>query len=301
VPAVSICIPAYNYARFLPQAVTSVFEQTWRDFELVVVDNCSDDDTPRVLEELSRRFPALRHVRNASVLPIGASFNRALDLAQAELVKILCADDWLAPSALERSVEALARHPEAALAASGRLLVSLQGEALGLGRYCAREQVVKGETAIERCLHGTNYIGEPSAVLFRRRLAGRGFDESYPHLLDLELWFRLLEQGALACLPEPLAVIRRHPGQATSANARAGEIVEDKKRLYRAYGAKPYVRQTRLKHFLWRLRTAYNLWRGTRRVDGLVHPALFYAALPVLRLLELLRTGLQSWRARAYR
>ncbi len=298
--AVSVCIPAYNYGRFLADAVRSVLGQTWRDFELVVVDNCSDDDTPRVLESLARGHPEMRCVRNERVLPIGASFNRALSLASGELVKILCADDWLAPQALERSVAALAAHPGAALLATGRLLVSEARAPLGLERYCARPATIDGRAAIDRCLFGTNYVGEPSAVLFRRSLAGAGFDERYPHLLDLELWFRLLEQGALACLPEPLAMIRHHAAQATRGHARAGGIVEDKKRLYAAYSGKPYVRRTRARDFAWRLRTAYNLWRGARPV-GLVNPAVFYAALPGLLALDAARGALRRWRARAYR
>ena len=271
-PAVSVCVPAYNYGRFLPDAIGSVLAQTWRDFELVVVDNCSSDDTAAVLERFARADARLRHVRNATVLPMSANFNRALRLAEAEYVKILCADDWLAPRALERSVAALAEHPGAALAATGRLIVSEAGRRLGERRYAARPALVDGRAAINRCLFGTNYIGEPSAVLFRRRLAARGFDEAYPHLVDLEMWFHLLEQGALVCLPEPLAMVRRHGAQLTRDNLRLGGIVADKTRLYGAYAGKPYVRRTPWNLLRWRLRLAWNrahAWLAERRARPL--------------------------------
>ena len=297
---VSVCIPAHNYGRFLGDAIGSVLAQTYRDFELVVFDNGSSDDTPRLLREYQQRDPAIRCVRSDAPLPIAASFNRALALGTGELVKILCADDWLAPRALEESVAALARHPGAALAATGRLLVGESGSAVGVERYAPTPRLVEGASAIGRCLFGTNYVGEPSAVLFRRRLAGSGFDPRYPHLLDMELWFRLLEQGALACIPDPLAMIRRHGAQATRRNARAGDIVADKTRLYAAYAGKPYVARTPARELAWRLRTAYTHWRGAGATSP-VHPALFYPLLPALLVLDGAREVARRWRARRHR
>ena len=259
---ISVCIPTRNYGRFLRDAIDSVLAQTRRDYELIVVDNCSSDETPALLQEYASRHPEIRCVRNQTPLSLPENFNRALGLARGELVKVLCADDWLAPEALEKSAAALEAQPGAALAATGRMRVSEARDPLGIVGYARHAGVVDGRRAIERCLYGTNYIGEPSAVLFRRGLAGRGFDESFAHLLDLELWFRLLEQGTLAFVPEPLAMIRRHGGQATRDNLRAGGIVQDKKRLYAVYAGRPYVRRTWAKDFGWRLRLAANALRA---------------------------------------
>jgi glycosyltransferase involved in cell wall biosynthesis len=259
---ISVCIPTRNYGRFLRDAIDSVLAQTRRDYELIVVDNCSSDDTPALLEEYARKHPQIRCVRNEATLSLPANFNRALALARGELVKVLCADDWLAPEALEKSAAALEAHPAAAMAATARVLMSESRRPLGIEAYGRDAGVIDGRRAIERCLYGTNYVGEPSAVLFRRSLAGPGFDERFAHLLDLELWFRLLEQGALAFVPEPLAMIRRHDAQATRGNVGAGEIVADKKRLFATYAGKPYVRRTWAKDFVWRLRLMANALRA---------------------------------------
>lgn len=293
---VAVCIPAHNYGRFLRDAIDSVLAQTWRDFELVVFDNASSDETPRLLREYGDKHPQIRHARSDTALPIAASFNRALALADAELVKVLCADDWLAADALAQSVAALERHPGAALAATGRLFVAESGAPLGVERYAGRAGLVEGARVIDRCLFGANYVGEPSAVLFRRRLAGGGFDAGYPQLLDLELWFRLLEQGGLSCIPEPLACIRRHGAQATRDNVRAGAIVADKQRLFAAYAGKAYIARTPARDFAWRLRTAYNHWRGAGATSP-VHPVLFYALLPAMLMLHGARGIVQRWRA----
>ena len=109
-PTISVCIPTFNYGRFLPDAIASVTAQTLGDLELIVVDNCSTDDTGGIVAGLARAEPRLRYYRNDRNLGICGNFNRALELASGEYVKILCADDWLAPQALEKSIAVLARH-----------------------------------------------------------------------------------------------------------------------------------------------------------------------------------------------
>jgi glycosyltransferase involved in cell wall biosynthesis len=308
-PAVSVCIPSYNYGRYLRRALESVLAQTWRDFEVIVVDNCSADDTVEVVKAVAREFPELRYERNETPVGMAENFNRALALATGRYVKILCADDWLAPDALRMSVEAMAQYSEAAMVTTGRLMVSDDGEPALLARYSNNRGVVSGTEAINRCLFATNAIGEPSAVMFRRSLSGRGFDERYLHAVDLEMWFHLLEQGELACIPEPLTMIRLHSAQATHDNAVTGRIVTDKQRLYTDYGQRSYVTHRPWNGFRWRLRTAYNAWKGARKGSGsgttnlsaFVHPFIFFLFLPAIAILDGARIALGRWRARHYR
>jgi hypothetical protein len=76
---------------------------------------------------------------------------------------------------------------------------------------------------VGRCLaEQSNLVGEPTAALFRREQAGRGFDPAYRHLVDLEMWFHLLEKGEFAYLAEPLVAFRRHGRQQTEVNKAGG-------------------------------------------------------------------------------
>jgi hypothetical protein len=222
---------------------------------------------------------------------------------------MLCADDWLDARAIERSVAEIERHPGATLVTTARLLAAAPDEASGLVAYASTLCTVRGPDAIRRCLFGTNYIGEPSATLFPRRLAARGFDESYPHLIDLELWFHLLAQGSLVSLPDPLTYIRVHEARSTQANIRARQILVDKKRLYAAYGSRDYIRSTPRERAMWKLRMAYNAWTADRAAGGartagiaeFVPPAVFYAALPFLRASHGLRALMRRARYRVKR
>jgi glycosyltransferase involved in cell wall biosynthesis len=305
-PAVSVCVPTFNYSQFLPDAIRSVLAQTFTDFELVVVDNASTDATTEIMEAFVRSDPRIRFYRNSENVGIVKNFNCALGHAAGDYVKILCADDLLAPAALGRSLAAIRNNPAVSLVATGRLLVDIRLQPIGYASYCTKEGSVDGTKVIDRCLFGTNYVGEPSAVLFRRRQAVPGFDESYPHLLDMEMWFHLLEQGRLACIPEPLTYIRQHKSQITQDNRRTGQLVEDKKRIFSAYIDKPYVRKTMLRIFLWRLRAAYSVWKGAagdmrgQRISGFLPPAGFYILLPVVVAADLLGRAVSRVRSIRY-
>src|SRR5688572_5070363 len=105
-PVVSVCIPAFNAGPYLRQTIESVLAQSFANFELVIVDNASTDDTLAIALEYSRRDPRIRVFRNESNIGAIANFDRCIDLADGEWMKFLCADDWLEPACLERLLQA---------------------------------------------------------------------------------------------------------------------------------------------------------------------------------------------------
>src|SRR4051812_21562594 len=100
-PVISICVPAYNAAGYLRQCLDSALAQTFKDWELVLVDNASTDQTVAIATEYARRDDRFRVHQNAQNIGAHANFNRCIDLAQGEWLKFLCADDWLEPECVE--------------------------------------------------------------------------------------------------------------------------------------------------------------------------------------------------------
>jgi glycosyltransferase involved in cell wall biosynthesis len=107
-PKVSVCIPAFNAASYLPAAIESVLNQSFRDFHLVVSDDASDDHTPSVL--MRYNDDRLSVVRSPDRLGQAANWNRCVELARGEYVVLLHADDELMPYYIERSIEVLDHH-----------------------------------------------------------------------------------------------------------------------------------------------------------------------------------------------
>jgi hypothetical protein len=142
----------------------------------------------------------------------------------------------------------------------GRRLIDDNGRKIGTQRYAAGNIKISGTEVINRCIFGANYIGEPSAVMFRKKAAQRGFRESLSHLMDLEMWFHLLEQGSMVGLADEVCGIRRHSGQMSRYSVKTGVLIDDNVSLFDEYGEKPYIRNTWTNITIRKIKIAYRVW-----------------------------------------
>ncbi len=209
-PTVSVCIPAYNAARFVGETISSVLAQTFDDFELVVVDDASRDRTAEVVASFDD--PRVRLERNEAGLGVEGNWNRSVSLASGRYVKLLCHDDTLRPDCLATQVALLEAHPDVVMVAGRRDVVDEDGRVLisdrGLGRLAG---VVAGREAVRATVRsGTNLFGEPVCVLMRgERLRDCGpFSGIRPYMIDLEYWCRMLELGPLYAQPATVGAFR---------------------------------------------------------------------------------------------
>jgi glycosyltransferase involved in cell wall biosynthesis len=210
-PAVSVCIPVYNGAAFIAAAVESVLAQTFPDFELIVLDNASTDETPNILKRV--KDSRLRIVRHTANIGATANFNAALREAHGEWVKILCADDLLYPDCLNQQMlnTGLSGGCRPVLLCSARDIIDAAGHRWVRRGFPGRSGMASGPAAIRRSVRaGTNLFGEPAAVLMHRETALRagGFDPAWRFCTDLDLWVRILQYGALCADSSALCAFR---------------------------------------------------------------------------------------------
>lgn len=212
-PRVSVCIPVYNGAEFIAQAIESVLAQSFMDFELVILDNASIDGTLDVASRFAD--PRIRVERNQATTGAGANWNRALRAARGEFVKLVSADDYLYEQCLERQLEGFVAGGEnVVLVTSPRDIVDESGRRL-MTRGLSRFGLVRGSDARRRVVRsGTNPLGETASALMRASAVERvgGFDESDPYTIDVDYWMRLLETGDLFVVDGPLSAYRVSAG-----------------------------------------------------------------------------------------
>ncbi|WP_337826062.1 glycosyltransferase family 2 protein [Pseudonocardia sp. UM4_GMWB1] len=218
-PSVSVCIPVHNGETYLAETIRSVLEQTWRDFELVVLENGSTDASWEIAT--SFRDPRIRVERNRQTLPQGDNWNRAVELCRAPLVKLVCADDLLHPRCLELQVPPMRDDPSLSVVASRRHMIDEQSRVIvprrGLGGGLVG--LHSGSEVARRVIrNGANPIGEPGNVLFRREqfVTAGGWRPERRFIMDLDLWMRLLQYGDFLGVPETLAAFRIARGSVSS-------------------------------------------------------------------------------------
>lgn len=224
---VSVCILTYNSARYVRRCMESVLAQTYRDFELLVSDDGSTDDTCEIASSFSD--PRIQLCRLGRNMGIPHNFNHAVGLARGTYIKLLCYDDFLDPSCLERQVDLLNRRPEVVMVTSGLRYVNEDGEVLRTVSAFSRETMAGEAEIVAGTLVYGNIFGPPSAVLIRREsLVKAGpFSGDFLQVMDLDMWLRLASQGQAGFLPEALCSFRLHSKRKTEELRKQGRSRRD--------------------------------------------------------------------------
>jgi hypothetical protein len=217
VPKVSFVVPCYRLAHLLPECIQSILFQSYTDFEILVMDDCSPDDTPAV----ARSFGDARvqHVRNPENLRQLRNYNRGIELSRGEYVWLISADDRLRrPYALEKYVALMDSHPQVGYAICPGVGLR-DGEETGVldfSRQGDQDAIFEGKAFFQRLLRGNSVIA--ASGLVRRRLYEQlgAFPLDLPYAGDWYLWLLFALHGDVGYLAEPMVNYREHPLSATS-------------------------------------------------------------------------------------
>jgi len=217
-PLVSVCIPVYNCDTFIAQAIESVINQSFPDWELLILDNASTDRTLEVIKRYDDT--RIRLIQNDHNLGLEGNWNKCLAEACGEYIKLLPADDWIHTDCLEQQVNAFDKpgNESVALVCCARNIINPDGKPLLVRKFPGPERKINGIDAIRLVLRaGTNKLGEPGSILFKRELLQKTgvFDGRLAYVIDVHLWLRMLLYGDLYILSKPLAAFRLSSGSAS--------------------------------------------------------------------------------------
>lgn len=207
-PRVSVIVPTYNSGAFVGQAVASVCHQTYSDFELIVIDDGSTDDTQRALEPYRDR---VRYFYQPNMGESSAR-NRGIQEACGDYIAFLDADDLWLPGKLAQQVVLMDQNPEAVLIYSPCFWINAAGERIFHHGSNIVGEGIPGLADVFPQLALGDLMASPSCVMVRRAYLaqGRGFDPTIRHGEDWDLWLRLSLQGPVLFVSEPLVCYRIH-------------------------------------------------------------------------------------------
>ncbi|WP_168214780.1 glycosyltransferase family 2 protein [Mycolicibacterium sp. ELW1] len=228
-PLVTVCVPTYNSEATVERCLRSISSQDYDNVEVLVIDDCSTDDTVTICRKYSDSIHVLTNDHNLGLV---GNHNRCIRLARGKYVKFVHADDYLLPGAISLMVSALESFPQAMLAFSRRTVDStvetfLRDSSELHGPLEPLSECTDGVVLLERFIRDgarRNLFGEPTAIMFNRD-AGEsvgGFSHELPQLLDVGFCLALLEHGAAAWIDKPLSVRVHTYGTTSESNFAAG-------------------------------------------------------------------------------
>ena len=215
-PAVSVVVGAYNAARFLPEMIQSILDQAFHDFEFIIVDDGSTDQTPQILQSYAQRDSRIRVL----TIPHGGivdAANAGLRAARAELIARADADDVALPQRLEKQVQYMSEHPECVCVGARMLLIEPYGSPMGTTQHKLTHEEIDAELLL-----GSGWAMPQPVAMMRKSVVMKvgAYRNEYLWSEDLDLFLRLAEVGRLANLPDVLVKYRNHPGSTNHRRAK---------------------------------------------------------------------------------
>lgn len=220
-PLVSVIIPAYNAAAYLPRALESVLAQTYKNYEILVVDDGSTDATA----EIVKRFPTVRLLSQPHS-GAGAARNRGIEAARGSIVAFLDADDLWMPPKLEKQVAFLQHHPHIGMVICEHILVEEDGRE----RTSDKSVLFKGDTVRNIFLHSD--VATPTVIVRKQVFDKIGlFEEALLCAEDENLWMRIGIAYPIGLVPEPLVKVTIHPSSTSRQKGMIQSAVREHLRL----------------------------------------------------------------------
>jgi glycosyltransferase involved in cell wall biosynthesis len=210
-PPISVVVPTYNNADVVAQTLESIIRQSFGDFELIISDHASTDDTWDIVSTYSDD-PRVRLLRTERGGGAQRNWNRVTDEARGHWVKLVCGDDLLHPTCLEQQLAAAQANPGVSVVSCRRDIIDANSQILlrnrGLPGLAGRVPAASAVRANVRS--GGNIFGEPACALMDRDVvhAVGGWSTTAEYLIDADLYVRVLGHGDLYALPTSLAAFR---------------------------------------------------------------------------------------------
>lgn len=224
---ISIVMPAYNAAGTIRDSIQSIFAQTVKDWELIVIDDGSKDDTTRILEELAAVDKRIRFLKNEKNSGASYTRNRAVALARGEWIAFLDSDDLWRSDKLEKQLALIEKHPNAVICYTASSFIDDKGKSYGY--VMEAEERVTYKMLLRKNLLSCSSVLIRASVMKNIKMPNDRMHEDY------FVWLTVLrEYGEAYGVNEPLLIYR------LSANSKSGNRLRSAKMLFNSYRAVGY-------------------------------------------------------------
>lgn len=238
-PLISICIPTYNGEEYLTQCIESCINQTYDNYEIIICDDGSSDNSVSIIELYSSKDLRIKFFKNDKNLGLVGNWNKCIELSSGEWIKFVFQDDYITYNCIDKFAKEITPKTE--------LIVCKRNFILPKD---ASEDYVNYYTNVVRTLENSNknisnffspqlisdisvkymamnFIGEPSLILFKKSIVSKlgNFNHTLKQICDLEFVLRIASQYGLVYIPEQLCSFRIHNNSTTSKNVASQSFI----------------------------------------------------------------------------
>lgn len=218
-PAISVLMPAYNAEKYITLAIESVLGQTFKDFEFVIVDDSSTDNTWPIIQKFAEKDKRIVPVRNKENLKIAKTLNAGIKLAKGKYIARMDADDWSYPDRLEKQHHFMEEHPEVGIMGGTMVIINEVGKVVGERRYYTQDDEIR------KNIFKFSPFCHPVVMIRKSVLEKSGlYDPRYKSSEDYELYFRIGRHAKFANLEDKLTKYRTLPGSLTTGRLKRVEL-----------------------------------------------------------------------------
>ncbi|MCX6715656.1 MAG: glycosyltransferase family 2 protein [Candidatus Taylorbacteria bacterium] len=218
--SVSVLMPAYNAEKYIGEAIESILNQTFRDFEFIIIDDCSTDKTWEIIQEYAKKDSRIVASRNDKNLKISAALNKGIDIAHGKYIARMDADDWSYPDRLQKQFDFMQANPD----------IGVSG---GTMEVCDEKLVMKGYrkyklTDLEIRKKIFRYSPFCHAAVMYRYSIDERYNSSLDYAEDYDLYFRIGKKFSFGNLDEILIKVRRIEAGISISQVR----IQEKRTIY---------------------------------------------------------------------
>lgn len=257
-PLVSVIIPAFNCSNYIDDAVKSIFKQTYTELQIIVIDDCSTDDTWKKLEHLAKQDDRLEIHRNESNLKIVDTLNKAIALSKGKYIARMDGDDIRLPDSIKKQVGYLEAHKNVVIVGGSIMISTVKMKPINERNY------PHSDKEIRKTIFRFSPFAHPTIMMRASIAKAEKYNPVFNWAEDYDLYFRLGKHGEFANLPDTLLRLRTHNQSVSRKKTKTQEKLTLYIRLKAVFEYGYCMRLTDRFYFLGQLSTMYIMPNNVR-------------------------------------
>lgn len=285
-PLISVIMPVYNAEAFLKESIESILNQTYKNFEFIIIEDGSADKSPEIIKQYANKDYRIKFYKNLENTGYVRRLNEGLKLAKGKYVARMDADDISLPKRFEKQIERLEQDSKLAVVGSSAFSIDENGKKLNKWILNSDPEQTKTHFLF------TNYVIHPSVIMRKSMIPKNGYREEFMPAEDFDLWVRIIKKHPISSISKPLLKYQIHPNNISGKKIEttfklASKILE---RQLIDLGLNPTKKEIEIHHLISDFRTEYfnleevdswfqKLWEANKKSGKYKKPILLSTIL----------------------